>query len=158
MKKQTLILLRHGEASDWAPNDASRALTENGKHQAQLAGLVLKSHLRSCDVAIVSHATRARETADLVLSEFKTDNMVIDSKLYSAGSFHEFISVVNSHAKENDRSVLIVGHNPIISLVASELSGENFRFAPSEYAILSIESDNWTIALASTDCWTAETP
>ena len=35
-------LLRHGEASDDAPDDASRALTANGERQARVAGAALK--------------------------------------------------------------------------------------------------------------------
>ena len=62
-------LLRHGQASDDAPDDASRPLTEKGERQSRAAGRALASLGVDLDACLTSPKVRARATASLACAE-----------------------------------------------------------------------------------------
>ena len=70
MAEHTLILLRHAK-SDWSGFEADhdRPLARRGRRQAPEAGRWLAGNVDRIDLAVVSTATRARTTWDLVAEE-----------------------------------------------------------------------------------------
>src|SRR5262245_23756535 len=91
----TLILLRHSK-SDWSGNEAdvARPLAKRGRRQAPEAGTWLATGIDSIDLAVVSPATRARSTWQLVSGELAVPPPTrIDDRVYAA-SDDELLAVV----------------------------------------------------------------
>ena len=109
-----LFVLRHAHSS-WAlpgQRDHHRPLDERGKSDADQLRRVLASESLSLDVAFSSTATRARSTFERVAPAFrdigKTEWL---DELYAQGS-DAYLAAIQS--TPDARTVLIVGHNPMI--------------------------------------------
>ena len=68
-----IILMRHGEAVPFAPNDADRILTPKGKSQATNTGSQLKRGGWSPETVYCSTLIRAQQTAELVIDVMRLD-------------------------------------------------------------------------------------
>jgi phosphohistidine phosphatase len=149
-----LILMRHSEASHDGLSDRARVLTPNGVSRSLEVGQRLQETLSGCDKAVISDATRTRQTAEHVLSGISAKATCFESLLYSANDAGEFIEAVSRNLVSEDHVVLVIGHNPIISTMAGLLTGAYYGFSPSDYLVLTIEADDWLTALKSSGCWT----
>ena len=86
MTERTLILLRHAK-SDWSGDEAdiARPLAKRGRRQAPDAGRWLAANIDSIDLAVVSPASRARSTWDLVSARLDAPSGTrIDHRVYAA--------------------------------------------------------------------------
>lgn len=153
MPRFTLILVRHAEAAIEASTDHGRELTASGHNQASAVGQTLASLVGACDVAIVSSAVRARQTFMEVSKYLTARSVAIEPELYSANSEMEFSNIIKAHSNDEAKVIVVVGHNPIISVCASVYSGSGYQFAPAEFVILKQESTAWDVALNSDGCW-----
>lgn len=153
MKRLTLVLVRHAEAITQAESDHARALTTAGRSQAAAIGPSLAQHLDSCDLAIVSSATRAQETLEQIGRGLKINKIETDSHLYTASNDIEFSKVIRSHASDKTRTILVVGHNPVISVAANIYSGQLLSFATGDFLVLCQQAESWDEALALDGCW-----
>jgi phosphohistidine phosphatase len=149
-----LILMRHGEARQEGLSDKARVLSSHGVNQALLVGRKLQETLSGCDRAVISDATRTRQTAEHVLASCIAKETNYEALLYTANDAEEFTDALARNIKREDQVVLVIGHNPIISDMAGLLTGATYGFSTSEYAILNIEADDWLTALRSSGCWT----
>jgi len=115
---RTLILFRHAKAvrAHEAPDDKSRALTGRGRREASLAGAAMEAAGLKPALALVSTATRTRETAEGGLANFKLE-MRFEDALYHAAPEGIWDAFESTEAG----SVVIVGHNPGIGELASML-------------------------------------
>ncbi len=115
---RTLILLRHAKAAraNEAPSDEARELTGRGRREAALAGEAMAAAGLAPSLALVSSATRTRETAEHGLANFKLETRAEDA-LYLAAPEGLWDAFVASDAD----SVIIVGHNPGIGELCSLL-------------------------------------
>jgi phosphohistidine phosphatase len=144
-KERTLILLRHAK-SDWSGGEADRArpLAKRGRRQAPDAGRWLATNIDRIDLALVSPATRARSTWDLVAAEFDVPPRTrIDDRVYGA-SGHELLTVVRELSDDLE-TVVLVGHNPGIEDLASLLTGEWTPMPTSALAVITA-SGPWSTA------------
>src|SRR5260370_25100563 len=80
-----LILLRHAK-SDWTGiglKDQDRGLASRGRDSAPLVGAYMAHHALIPDLALVSTATRARDTWGLIAEAFrKPPPIVYEKRLY----------------------------------------------------------------------------
>jgi phosphohistidine phosphatase len=124
-----LILWRHAEAHDGAP-DLERRLTDKGHKQARRMAAWLQAHLPKDTRVIVSPAARAQETALALTEDFETVQAIepgasADAVLAAAGW---------PGARE---AVLVVGHQPTLGEVAAlVLSGEPAEWSLKKGAVL----------------------
>lgn len=123
MVARRLTLLRHGEAQalDSCPEDFERALTRRGVIEAQeIAERIVRRDLIP-DLILVSPAERAWSTAEIVASacELDTKQLQCARELYLASP--EMTWRVLSRRDSSLRHILICGHNPGLSQVASRL-------------------------------------
>lgn len=119
-----LYLLRHADAGDpmaWKGDDAERPLSGKGRKQARRTGRWLAELGRKPDAILTSPKIRALETATIVGASLdmkpKIDKRLggpLDRKV-----LRQLIDEVGNDA----RRVILVGHDPDFSSMASSLVG-----------------------------------
>ena len=119
-----LTLLRHGHAEpiDAAPEDYVRQLTVRGRSEATAMGERLARAGRIPELILVSSAARTRTTAQLAAAALglpATHIAPLDG-LYNAEA-PRIWELVRSEAGKAQH-VLVCGHNPGLSRLASELA------------------------------------
>ncbi len=117
-----LLLLRHGHAEAASTHgDAARQLSRHGQKDIRKVARQAAADGFLPDLALCSSAVRTRETAELFLANLPTPvELVVLPQLYLCGwktIWDEAAALLDTF----DR-VLVVGHNPGISDLASRLS------------------------------------
>lgn len=117
---QRLILMRHAEAERASANggDRDRVLSTKGRHDAARMGQALAARGVRPDLALVSPATRTRQTWDLVHDALGDVDVRSDNGLYNASpeSLRRFVEA----AEDQAGCLMLVGHNPGVHLLAVE--------------------------------------
>ena len=125
-----LLILRHGKSS-WADqytDDWERPLTDRGVRDAKRVGEFLRRRALVPDLIITSDAVRAATTAQGVADAAgHSGKLVRSSQLYHAqpAAIIEVIRSIGPAAKR----VMIVGHNPGLEDLVTQLTGEHIGLA-----------------------------
>lgn len=141
MPGPVLWLLRHGKASEpLAHGDAARPLTERGVAQSIEDGKLLATLAPQLAAVLTSPRVRARRTAELAVeshgnapepivfdelgSDFNLDDLLVLTSPWLG--FTEMPDGPGSLERdvEEPPAVLVVGHNPTLSVIAHELTGD----------------------------------
>jgi len=128
-----LLVLRHAKAEPFAESDHGRRLTTRGRQSAHDVGRHLGERDLLPDFALVSTATRTRETWGEVAegSRATTTRVSFDDALF-AGSVDAALDALRA-APEDARTMLYVGHNPTAEYLCHFLDdGEGDPSAVSE--------------------------
>lgn len=112
-----LILWRHAEAEEGS-DDFARELTEKGRRQAEKISAFLSPKLVQDAKILVSPAIRTQQTATFLGRDFTTSQ-----NLAPGASVHAVLQAVRW--PDGDSTVLVVGHQPTLGIVASTLLGCN---------------------------------
>lgn len=122
---RTLVLLRHAKAQ--APtvgSDAERPLTPRGHDDAAAAGAWLAGQTLVPDLVLCSPARRTRETWHAVATALGAGATGVstsyDPRIYAAGGAGDLLALVVA-ADPRARVVLVIGHNPTLSMVSAAL-------------------------------------
>lgn len=141
-----LYLLRHAESVEKqdGQHDRDRDLTQKGVREATLIGSYLYKENTAFDAVICSTALRAKATCVIVADAMKIENERIQESdsLYEASTrtFFEFVMQLDPHIK----TVLCVGHNPVISYLAESLTkSEVGDMPPAGLAVIKFTSEGW---------------
>lgn len=117
---QRLILMRHAEAerASGSGRDRDRALSTRGRADAAGMGRALAARGLRPDLALVSPATRTRQTWELVHDALGDVQVRDDDALYngSADTLRRFVEA----AEDDAGCLLVVAHNPGVHLLAVE--------------------------------------
>ena len=151
MSEHTLILLRHAK-SDWSVEsaDIDRPLAKRGRRQAAEAGTWLAANVDRIDLAVVSPATRAQSTWELVAAELDAPpQMRIDDRVYAA-SDDELLAVVRE-LPDSVETAILVGHNPGLEDLVMLLTGEQAEMTTSALAVITVPG-SWSSAAAPRAC------
>ncbi len=125
---RTLILLRHAKAeSPGTDADKMRALALRGRTQAHQLGAIFADRQLLPQRVLCSAALRTRQTWEILsgaLSEAAPDatppqTEVLDELYYSSATV--VLELVAQHAGDAS-TVLVVGHEPVISMTADYLA------------------------------------
>ena len=108
-----LILWRHAEAEEAEP-DLTRNLTSKGNRQATLMARWMHDYLPSQVRIICSPANRTRQTADALRLPYE-----IADEIAPGCTAQQMLKVCGWPS--GDDAVMLVGHNPAISQLASLL-------------------------------------
>ncbi|MDO5723947.1 MAG: histidine phosphatase family protein [Flaviflexus sp.] len=144
----TLILMRHGQAGGGF-SDHDRPLTAEGEQQALRRGRQLGA-IGPIDQALVSDARRTRETYEAVSAAAQIGEVRFERDIY-LGSWETILGLLEEVSGER---ILVVGHEPTISLTAAMLAetddrvGEVRRGVRPSTAIV-LELDRWTAPSAT---------
>ena len=120
-----LILMRHAKTERLAPSglDRDRALTQRGQDDAALISRILADKGLRPDLALVSSATRTRETWDMMHEAFGDVEVRIEPKLYDAST--DTIRRLVEDLEDSTGCLLVVAHNPGVQLLAMEYLTES---------------------------------
>ena len=130
-----IFLVRHGETKpiEFPGKDVDRNLTSLGISEIEQLSTELSALIDERPVIICSHAKRARETSEILSSKWNCAP-VTDHELYYGGIENYEHAIKNNQDAKN---LILVGHNPDISLFASFLCGGNLLFLPGSCAVIS---------------------
>jgi len=128
-----LILWRHAEAEDGAP-DQARPLTPKGVKQAKRMAEWLKKRLPKGTIVLASPARRTQETARQLTEKFETSEDV--------GTGASVASILRAAGwPKRDGVVVVVGHQPTLGeAMALVLSGREVEWSIKKGAIVWIAS------------------
>jgi len=112
-----LLLWRHAEAEDGAP-DIKRKLTPRGEKQAQQMAAWLKTHAPENLRIVASPAKRCQQTAQALDLPFETD-----PRLSPGNSVNDLLAAIDwpDGGEAKHHTVLVVGHQPTLGRTAALL-------------------------------------
>jgi len=130
-----IFLVRHGETKpiEFPGKDVDRDLTSLGISEIEKLSTELSSLIHERPVIVCSHAKRARKTAEIIALGWNCLPLTDNSLYYGGLENYERVIQYNTDAK----NLILVGHNPDISLFASSLCGGNLLFLPGSCAVIS---------------------
>jgi len=141
----SLYVLRHAKAEDAAAagGDHERVLRPKGRKAAKLVGQALARLEEAPDLILSSSAARARETAELAREGggFSAE-LELRRELY-AGERGELIAQLAAAGGQAER-ILLVGHQPALSLLIAELAGGEPEFPTAALARIDFELERWS--------------
>ena len=118
-----LYLLRHADAGDpmaWTGDDADRPLSAKGKRQARRLGSLLAEIGFKPDLILTSPKVRAAQTAKIVGNAIEV-KPADERRLANSFELSDVGSMLAAHPEA--KRVVLVGHDPDFSSVASTLTG-----------------------------------
>lgn len=119
-----LYFLRHGIAEDRHPggSDHSRRLTPEGVEEMERVSRGMQALGLDFDLILTSPLTRARETAGIVARTLRAEECLREEPRLACGCRLGDLQSVLTHCAGKSR-VLLVGHEPDFSTLASALTG-----------------------------------
>jgi phosphohistidine phosphatase len=141
---KTLLLMRHGKATQDRPvADHDRPLTNRGHDDAEYMGRWLVRQRLQPDRIISSTALRAYETAMEIATACKYRQPIeTQPSLYLAPAA-AYLAVLRA-LPGNPDTVLLVGHNPGLTELVCQLSGEDQEMRTSALAHFTWPIPNWS--------------
>jgi phosphohistidine phosphatase len=132
-----LWLLRHAEAEPHGSReDSERRLTDRGEEEARLAGLALARMGVEFDAILFSPKVRARRTAEIAADALPDEQRAL-LRVHAplAGGFSAR-DALDAMTEVGSGRLLLVGHEPDLSLVAGELTGGRIEIKKGGLAVL----------------------
>jgi phosphohistidine phosphatase len=126
-----LIIMRHSKAEKVGQTDHARKLSARGRRDATEAGRFLRERGQLPELALVSTSQRTRETWSAVCAGLGSEPEAwFERSLYDEGpaAVVELVAGVDPGVQ----TVMVIGHNPAMSSVASALSDESAEPALEE--------------------------
>jgi len=139
-----LYIIRHGDSPFiQGGNDFERPLSEMGRYDAINIGLHLNEEYPLPSYILSSAAKRAITTARIIGSEleFETTKITAIKDLHNA-PMNVVLDEINK-TPENHECIMVFGHNPGLSMLASYLTGENFNLGTCNTVLLDVEIEDW---------------
>ena len=143
---KTVYIVRHGKAIPASANiaDADRLLTDTGVARTwKVAEYMAESH-PVIDHIIASPAERAFTTALIIADKLgiQAAKVVADEKLFT-GDDSDAIELMEA-LDDSVNSVMIVGHNPVITMVANRFANPKLDSLPTTGVVsVHLETEKW---------------
>ena len=142
---KTLLVLRHAKSSwnDSALDDHARPLNERGRRDGPRMGRLVREHRLTPDIIMSSDAVRARRTAEAVAKAARyAGEILLDRRLYIA-SRPGIVAVLRTVRETKAGTVMIVGHNPGLEELVTQLTGEQQDLPTAALAQIGLPIDRW---------------
>ncbi len=139
-----LLILRHAKSSWDEPglDDHDRPLNDRGERDAPRMGRLLSRERIVPDRIVSSTAVRARRTAEQVAEACGYGGeIVLTRRLYGADP-GECLALLGE-LQDEDRTVLLVGHNPCLEELVERLAGRAERMPTASLALLVFSVGSW---------------
>ena len=143
---KTLTLIRHAKSSWKYPelSDFDRPLNKRGKKNAPYMGERIAKQNISPDRIITSPANRALATAKMIAKAIKypSKELVADQRVYLSNA-RDLVAVLRK-VKDSCKEVFLVGHNPSLTDLANDLTGESIENVPTTGVVrIQFDLDSW---------------
>jgi phosphohistidine phosphatase len=144
-----LWLLRHAEAEPHGTReDSARRLTEKGEHQARAAGAALARMEVRFDAVLYSPKVRSAQTAELAAEGWDGEQRaLLSAHPPLAGGFDAAQALDTFAGLDADARVLLVGHEPDLSMLAGALSGGRVDLKKGGLAVLRLDGPGAELAV-----------
>ena len=142
---KTLLVLRHAKSSwdDTALDDHERPLNERGRRDGPRMGELVREHRLTPDIIISSDAVRARRTAEAVAKATRYAGEVRLDRLLYLASPADILAVLRTIRETKAGTVMIVGHNPGLEELVTQLTGEQQDLPTAALAQIGLPIDRW---------------
>ncbi|MCK9218444.1 MAG: histidine phosphatase family protein [Bacteroidales bacterium] len=143
---KTLYLVRHAKASWEEPgvSDIKRPLVPRGVEKTGRIVKFLQQRLVTIDLIISSPATRAYHTAKIISKGigFPQEKIKIERRIYD-GYMDKILDIIYE-TDPGIHSVMVLGHNPMITHVANLFLHPGIEFIPTSGMVcVSFNVDSW---------------
>lgn len=143
---KTLYLVRHAKSSRDDPtlNDRDRPLNARGLDDASAMGKRLAKQRVKPDLIVSSPALRALTTAQQIAAEigYPRKHILVDDQLYAARVADLLATIHDTDQKIGH--LMLFGHNPEFSELASRLAGRPVDMATCAMAEFDYDSRSWS--------------
>lgn len=148
---KTLYLVRHAKAVNLEADeaDSERSLTRKGRKDAQRIARKLKKKSKMPQLIISSPAKRALKTARILANElnYSADMIAVNNILYESpeeGGEESLLEVLQ-HVDNEYQSVMLIGHDPLLSSFANFLQKSFTEKLPAG-AVVEVEfvNNSWS--------------
>jgi phosphohistidine phosphatase len=141
---KTLLLLRHAKSSwkDSSLDDHDRPLNQRGKAAAPRMGRLLRDEGLVPDLIVASTAVRAQATAFAVIEASGYAGPLRSARSLYLAPPSAYVELARELDERTER-VLMIGHNPGIENLLSELVGRPEAMPTAALAALSLPVDDW---------------
>jgi phosphohistidine phosphatase len=144
---KTVYIVRHGKAIPASANvaDADRLLTDTGVARTCRVALYMAESKPVIDQIISSPAERAYATALIIADKLgiPAKKVVANEKLFT-GDDSDTLELLHD-LDDSIKSVMIVGHNPIITMVANRFASPKLESLPTTGVVsVHLETEKWT--------------
>jgi len=141
-----IILVRHATAEPerYPIKDFDRNLDETGINESQKLGRFIKSKKEAPFQIYSSSANRTSQTSKIIIHEtsMEMSNLQLIPTLYNAG-YQILLSLIQA-APNSCPLLVVVGHNPGISQIATVLSNqESYQLSPGSALCLEFNCSLW---------------
>lgn len=138
-----LLIFRHAKSGWDADTDHQRTLTTYGEQQAKFIGEWLAEQGQTPDLILCSSAARAIATMELAITagHWNSDSSISDA-FYETNA--ETVLELIRHLSDTDKTVMLVGHEPTWSELASSLTGESVTFNTAGICCINFDKDSWS--------------
>jgi len=145
---KTIYLVRHAKSSWKHANlpDYERPLNQRGERDAPFMGELLKKNNIVPDLIVSSSAVRANSTSEILAEKMNYDKGKIQftKGIYDAAT-NTLLDIIRAFDSSLN-SVMLVGHNPGITMLAGLLAAEYIENMPTcSIAAIQVEVDNWEL-------------
>ena len=158
-ENRSLLILRHAQSAWQEPGgaDIERTLTLSGVADARRIGVFLRVSALAPDFIMTSSALRALRTTELVAETSGYGEAIREEKSLYGGGVGEAMRLLRS-LPDHCRIPLLVGHNPTVEALVSELiSGghstarASVQMAAGALVCLRVALDQW-VSLKPDSC------
>ncbi len=143
---KTIYFVRHAKSS-WdyqSLSDINRPLNDRGIRDAPFMGKMLHGQGVLPDIVMTSPAVRATTTALMLLGEleFPANKIQIIPEIYSG--YLEDVLMLIKELPDDQKSVMLFGHNPTWTSLANYFSEKYIPNAPTcSISVIEAEIDAW---------------
>ena len=131
-----LILMRHGKAEPYAETDAQRPLLQSGREKVASSARAIKDAGYKPGLLLASPLLRAQQSAQIagdILGLSPQTAEELDGRLSAKGLIEYALAML-----EKADCVMLVGHNPNVSLAAGILRQEYTPFEAGAFAVFDL--------------------
>ncbi len=137
-----LWLLRHADAEPHGTRlDSERRLTRRGEHQARAAGIAIEHMAVAFDQVLFSPKVRASRTAELAAEGWSEQQRALLREHPPLAGGFDAPQALDALAgvPAQDGRLLLVGHEPDLSLIAGGLTGARIDLKKGGLAVVRLE-------------------
>ncbi len=134
--------MRHAKTEEGKPNqkDFIRELISRGINDSKNMSEWIMKKTEGVEEIFASSASRTRHTAEIIKENCGGEMILLDSLYHADAS--EILNQITK-ADESTEVLLVVGHNPAISNLASYLSNKFIELKPSDVVLFKLKNESW---------------